>query len=633
MDRARRLDCRRSHRSGQQNSQDSDPNCEAKMNSCKDVTSVAPLRGFEKGLDFTAPKPEVIEMKNNWNRSASIRILSFCAVLLLTTTLAAQNPSSFDLVITNGHIIDGTGSPWYSGDVGIRDGKIAAIGNLAAAPRKRTIDAAGKVVAPGFIDMLGQSELTILVDPRLPSKIYQGITTEITGEGDSIAPQTDATLQADRVGYQHYHITPDWRTLDQYFQRLDKQGMGINLATYVGATQVRRVVLGDADVQPTPAQLEQMKALVDQAMQQGAMGVSTSLEYAPAPYASTEELIALAREAAKYGGIYASHMRSEGDAEMGSLDETIRIGREAHIPVEIWHLKTAGKRNWGKMPEVVAKIDAARAADVDINADTYAYTAWFNSLSAFIPPWAHDGGDLKLIERLKDPATRARIRKDMLTPSSKWDNEWDEISGPQAVLIGVVQNPQLLPVQGKTLAQVAQMWHEDSIDALCDLLIKDNAFTGVAVFGMSEPDVVLALQQPWVSVDNDSSGTAPTGLLGQEHPHPRAYATFPRILRKYVREEHKLSLPDAIRKFSALPAQRMHLTDRGVLKQGMWADVVVFDPATIRDVATFENPNQLSQGMVYVLVNGVPVIDGGKMTNALPGKVLRGPGYKRPISD
>ncbi len=546
-------------------------------------------------------------------------------VILSAVTWAQSAP--YDVVIRNGHIVDGTGSPWYAADLGIRDGRVAAIGDLSGASAKRTIDARGMVVAPGFIDMLGQSELTILVDPHLPSKIYQGITTEITGEGDSVAPQTDATIQADRVSYEHYHITPDWRTLDQYFQRLEKQGMGINLATYVGATQVRRVVLGDADVQPTPAQLEHMGALVDRAMQQGAMGVSSSLEYAPAPYASTEELIALAKEAAKYGGIYATHMRSEGDGEMASIEETIRIGREAHIPVEIWHLKTAGKRNWGKMPEVVAKIDAARAAGVDINADTYAYTAWFNSLSAFIPPWAHDGGDAKLIARLKDPATRARIRKDMLAASTKWDNEWDEIPGPQAVLIGVVQNPELLPLQGKTLAEVAKLWKEDPIDALCDLLIKDHAFTGVAVFGMSEPDVVLALQQPWVAVDNDSSGTAPTGLLGQEHPHPRAYATFPRILRKYVREEHKLSLPDAIRKFSALPAQRMHLTNRGVLKKGMWADVVVFDPATIRDVATFENPNQLSQGMEYVLVNGVPVIDGGKMTNALPGKVLRGPGY------
>jgi len=556
--------------------------------------------------------------------------LSALFILLVFVAAAAWGQSApYDVVIRNGHIIDGTGSPWYAGDIGIRDGRIAAIGDLASAAARRTIDAHGMVVAPGFIDMLGQSELTILVDPHLPSKIYQGITSEITGEGDSAAPQTDATLQADRVSYEHYHLTPDWHTLDQYFQRLEKQGMGINLGTYVGATQVRRVVLGDADVQPTPGQLSQMKALVDQAMQQGAMGVSTSLEYAPAPYASTEELIALAAEAAKYGGVYATHMRSEGDAETASLEEVIRIGREAHIPVEIWHLKTAGKRNWGKMPEVVAKIDGARAAGVDVEADTYAYTAWFNSLSAFIPPWAHDGGDAKLIERLKDPATRARIRQDLQTPSSKWDNEWDEIPGPQAVLIGVVQNPQLLPLQGKTLADVAKLWKEDPMDALCDLLIKDNAFTGVAVFGMSEPDVALALEQPWVSVDNDSSGTAPTGLLGQEHPHPRAYATFPRILRKYVREEHKLSLPDAIRKFSALPAQRMHLTDRGVLKQGMWADVVVFDPATVRDVATFENPNQLSQGMEYVLINGVPVIDGGKMTNALPGKVLRGPGYRR----
>lgn len=550
-------------------------------------------------------------------------------LVVLWAVMAWAQGAPYDVVILHGHIIDGTGSPWYAADVGIRDGRIAAIGNLAGASAKRAIDAHGMVVAPGFIDMLGQSELTILVNPHLPSKIYQGITTEITGEGGSVAPQNDATIQADRVGYEHYHITPDWRSLEQYFQRLQKQGMGINLGTYVGATQVRRVVLGDADVQPSAAQLKQMEALVDQAMQQGAMGVSTSLQYAPAPYATTEELIALAREAAKYGGIYATHMRSEGDAEMASLDETIRIGREAHIPVEIWHLKTAGKPNWGKMPQVVAKIDAARASGVDINADTYAYTAWFNSLSAFIPPWAHDGGDAKLIERLKDPATRARIRKDMLTPSSQWDNEWQEVPGPEGILIGVVQNPQLLPLQGKTLAQVAQTWHEDPIDALCGLLIKDNAYTGVAVFGMSEPDVVLALQQPWVSVDNDSSGTAPTGLLGQEHPHPRAYATFPRILRKYVRQEHKLSLADAIRKFSALPAQRMHLTDRGVLKKGMWADVVVFNPATIRDVATFENPNQLSQGMEYVLVNGVPVIAQGQMTNALPGQALRGPGYRK----
>src|SRR5271166_5808192 len=557
----------------------------------------------------------------------------FRIVFWLTFTLLAvicsqaqTTAASFDIVIVNGHIIDGTGSPWYSGDVGIRDGKIAAIGNLSPAGRKRTIDAAGKVVAPGFTDMLGQSEMTILVDPRLPSKIYQGITSEITGEGNSIAPLNDAIIQSDREGYEHFKITPDWRTLRQYFARLEKQGMGINLASYVGATQVRRMVLGDNDVQPTPEQLDQMKALVREGMKDGAVGVSTSLEYAPAPYAKTGELIALATEAGKFGGIYATHMRSEGDAVLESIDEALRIGREAHIPVEIWHIKVAGKTNWGRMPEVVAKINAARAAGADVTADTYADTAWFNDFSAFVPPWAHDGGTAKLVERLKDPATRERIRKDMLTPSKDWDNEWQEIPGPDAIMIGVVQNRKMLPLQGKRLSEIAKLWNKDPIDALFDFLIEDPS-TGVAVFGMSQPDVTLALQQPWVAIDNDSSGTSPEGLLGQEHPHPRAYGTFPRILRKYVREEKDLTLEDAIRKFSALPAQRLRLADRGVLKAGMWADVVIFDPATVRDLATFDNPNQLSEGMDYVLVNGVPVIDDSKMTGALPGKVLRGVGY------
>lgn len=556
-------------------------------------------------------------------------VSSFLIFLLVFSSLApAQTVAPYDIVITNGHIIDGTGSPWYSGDIGIRDGKIVAIANLSGAPTKRTIDAHGLVVAPGFIDMLGQSELTILVDPRLPSKIYQGITTEITGEGSSVAPLNDAVIKAESDQYHHLNIQPDWRTLREYFARLEKQGIGINLASYVGATQVRSLVIGFEDKQPTSSQLDEMKKLVREAMQDGAVGVSTSLEYTPAPYAKTEELIALASEAAEFGGIYATHMRSEGDAIMQSLDETVRIGREASIPVEIWHLKIAGKTNWGHMPDVLAKINAARAAGVDVAADTYAYTAWYNSMSAFIPPWAHDGGDAKLIERLKDPSTRERIRKELLTPSTAWDNEWQEIPGPESVMIGVVQNPKLVAFQGKRLSDVAKAWNKDPIDALFDLLIEDNAFTECAVFGMSEDDVSLVLQQPWVSFDNDSSGTAPDGLLGTQHPHPRAYGTFPRVLRKYVREEKKLTLEDAIRKFSALPAQRMRLTERGVLKRNMWADIVIFDPATIRDLATFDNPNQLSQGMEYVLVNGVPVVDQGKMTGAHPGKVLRGPGYK-----
>jgi N-acyl-D-amino-acid deacylase len=546
-------------------------------------------------------------------------------ITLLSLTAAWGQP--YDLVIRNGHIIDGTGSPWYSGDIAIQAGRIATIGQLAQAQAKRSIDAHGLVVAPGFIDMLGQSEYTILVNPHLPSKIFQGITTEITGEGNSIAPLNARITQADRATYDHFQIKPDWTTFRQYFARLERQGMGINLASYVGATTVRRMVIGDDNRAPNAGELERMRQLVREGMRDGAVGLSTALQYAPAPYASTEELIALASEAAKMGGIYATHMRSEGDAIIPAIDEVIRIAREAKIPAEIWHLKAAGKANWGRMPEIIGHIEEARRSGIDISANTYAYTAWFNTFSAFIPPWAHDGGDAKLIERLKDPAIRARIRKEMETPSNTWDNEWQEIAGPDAILVSVVHNPKLAPLQGKTIAQIAKLWNKDPIDTIFDLLIEDDAFTSVAVFGMSEPDVLLALEQPWVSVCNDSQGTAPDGLLGHEHPHPRAYGTFPHILRKYVREDHKLRLEEAIRKFSALPAQRMRLTDRGVLKTGMWADIVIFDPAIIRDRATFENPNQVSEGMQYVLVNGVPVIENGKQTDALPGKVLRGPGY------
>src|SRR4051794_35741711 len=402
------------------------------------------------------------------NRSQSLCLAVLLVLAVFSCSAAAQTRTApdaqdaFDIVIVNGHIIDGTGSPWDSGDVAIRAGRIAAIGSLHDAARKQTIDAHGQVVAPGFIDMLGQSEMTMLVNPRVPSKIFQGITTEVTGEGNSAAPVNAAIIGADRAGYNHLRIDPDWTNFHEYFARLEHQGMGINLASYVGATSVRRMILGDADVQPTPEQLQQMQALVARAMQDGAVGVSTALQYAPAPYAKTEELIALASEAAKYGGIYASHMRSEGDAEPAAIDEAIRIGREAHIPVEIWHLKAAGRANWGHMPQLIAQIDKARSAGVDISANTYAYTAWFNTFSAFIPPWAHDGGDAKLIERLKDPDTRARIRKDMLSTDASWDNEWQEIPGPDAILIAVVQNPELLPLQGKRLSEVAAIWKEDA---------------------------------------------------------------------------------------------------------------------------------------------------------------------------
>jgi dihydroorotase/N-acyl-D-amino-acid deacylase len=554
-----------------------------------------------------------------------IRIFLVLAAFAAPFIAVAQQ---FDILIRNGHIIDGTGSPWYAGDIAILNGRIELIGSLANVPAHRVIDARGLTVAPGFIDMLGQSELSILVNAHVPSKIFQGITTEITGEGSSIAPVNERTLAGDRPGFAHYGIKPDWWTFAEYFKRLEKQGLGINLASYVGATQVRRMVLGEDNRAPSAVELEQMKGLVRGAMQDGAMGLSTSLQYAPAPYAKTEELIALAAEASRLGGIYASHMRSEGDTIDSALDEVFRIARKAEIPAEIWHLKAAGKRNWGRMPEIISRIGQARASGVDVEADTYAYPAWFNSFSAFVPPWVHEGGEAKMVARLKNSATRARIRKEMETDSSDWDNEWLEVPGPQGILVSVVQNPKLLFLQGKTIAEIAKSERKDPIDTIFDLLIEDPEMS-VAVFAMSEQDIAYALKQPWVSIDNDSQGTAPDGILGQQHPHPRAYGTFPRILRKYVREEKLLTLQDAIRKFSALPAQRMRLTDRGVLKEGMWADVVVFDPASIRDVATFENPNQLSVGMEYVLVNGVPVVERGKMTDALPGKVLRGAGVRK----
>jgi dihydroorotase/N-acyl-D-amino-acid deacylase len=559
---------------------------------------------------------------------ARLALFTVISLACACSTQAQTKEAPFDLVFANGHIVDGSGSPWYQGDVGIRDGKIVAIGKLERRTAKRRIDVAGKVIAPGFIDMLGQSELTILVEPRLPSKIYQGITTEITGEGNSIAPLAGHALDEFQAAFTHYGIKADWQTLGQYYARLERQKIGINVGSYVGATTIRSVVIGGDNRPPMPAELIRMRTLVKEAMLDGAMGLSSSLEYAPAPYASTEELIALAKEAGQLGGVYATHMRSEGDAINASLDEVFRIAQEASIPVEIWHLKVAGKANWGTMPAIVARINAARANGLDITADTYAYPAWVNDMSAFVPPWAHDGGTVQLIERLKDPVSRARIRADMLKPSSTWDNEWSEVEGPESILVGVVHNPALYALQGQTIAQIATERGTDPLDTLLNILVDDNGNTACAVFGMNEADVAVALKQPWTSVDNDSSGSSIDGPLAKEHPHPRAYGTFPRILRKYVREEHLLSLEDAIRKFTALPAARMHLTDRGLIKQGLAADIVVFDPLTVTDRATFAEPNQLSVGMQWVLVNGIPVIDEGHMTGALPGHVLRGPGYQ-----
>jgi N-acyl-D-amino-acid deacylase len=551
------------------------------------------------------------------------RLLSIAALGLSSLAARAASVAPYDILIRHGQVIDGTGAPGYAADIAIRDGRIAAIGALGDARARQVIDANGMVVTPGFIDMLDQSGRALLVDGHAPSKIFQGVTTLITGEGQSVAPLNDTIINEEGSG-----TKPVWRTLDEYFQRLQGQGIAVNFGTYVGAATARAMVIGYGDRQPTADELKRMQAIVASAMRDGAFGVSTALQYPPATFSTTPELIALAKTAASYGGIYATHMRSEGDAEMAALEETFEIARSAHIPVEIFHLKVAGHRNWGSMARVIAKIGAARAEGLDIGADTYAYTAWGNDLASFIPPWAHAGGSAKLLERLEDPQTRARIEEDMRTPSDAWSNDWLEVPGPHAVEITSVEDPSLKNLEGRRLDDIAQSWHEKPIDALLDILIKDRAATDVAVFGMAQPDVTLALKQPWMSVCDDASAQAPTGPLGEGHPHPRAYAAFSRIITTYVREKHALTLPEAIHKMTALPAQRMGLAQRGVIKEGMWADLAIFATAKLRAPATFENPKQLAQGMSYVLVNGVPVVANGKMTQALPGRVLRGPGFK-----
>jgi len=548
---------------------------------------------------------------------------------LLRPPLEAQ-VEAYDLIIMNGRIVDGTGNPWFYGDIAIRGDRIVKVGYVGPGRAIRRIDASGMIVAPGFIDMLGQSELNLLIDPRAESKVFQGITTEVTGEGGSPAPLNDYILKENEPFFKHFNIIADWHTLAEYFSRLQRSRAAINLATYVGATQVRQYVLHDENRAPTAAELDEMRKLVAQAMEDGAVGISTSLVYAPAFYAKTEELIELAKVASRYGGVYATHMRNESNAIMPALDEAIRIGTEANIPVEIFHLKMAGKPNWGKMRDVIAKIEGARARGLDITADQYPYVAGATSLGAAVPPWSHEGGTAKFVERLKDPATREKLKQEMRTPSNNWENFFLGAGGGEGILISSVLNRELAKYEGKRINEVARMMgKKDEIDALFDLLIADNAQTSMIIFLMSEEDVKLALRQPWVSVGVDHGAVALTGPLSEGKAHPRGYGAFPRILGRYVRDEHVLTLEEAIRKMTSLAANRVHLADRGLLKPGFFADVVVFDPQRIHDVATFEDPNRLSAGMQYVLVNGGVVIFAGKQTNALPGRPLRGPGYRK----
>ena len=559
-----------------------------------------------------------------------IRALVLIAAYLASSPLLAAPPPSCDLLFAGGRVVDGTGAPWFKADVCVVGDKVAALGDLTSASAKRRIDASGLVIAPGFIDMLGQSEYNVLVDPRAASKITQGITTEITGEGSSIAPTNARMLAEGKESFERYGVTPDFTTLAGYWKAFARARPTINLGTFVGAGGVRNLIVGESDRPAAPDELVRMEAAVAQAMEEGAFGLSTSLQYVPDRFASTEEIIALAKVARRFGGSYITHQRSESFKIDESLDEIFRIAREAQIPAQIYHLKTSGKRNWGRMPAVLKRLEDARAQGLDISADQYPYIAGQNGLDANLPLWVRDGGRDKLIERLEDPAVRARVKADLAKDDPSWENQYQGAGGAAGVLIVSVVNPALKKYEGKTLEQIGKEEGKDPVDVIMDVVTADRANTSNVIFMMSEDDVRLALKHPLVSLGTDSSASATDGIFSQEKSHPRAWGSAARILGKYVREEKLLPLEEAVRKMTSLPASRMGLADRGIVRPGMLADLVAFDPATVKDKATFENPLQYSEGIPYVAVNGQLVVDGGRITAARPGRPLFGPGYKRP---
>jgi N-acyl-D-amino-acid deacylase len=553
------------------------------------------------------------------------------ACLFCPAAFAQRNHESprYDIVIRGGRIMDGTGNPWYSGDIAIANDRIVAIGKLNGATAKRVIDAKGMVVSPGFIDMLGQSEASLLIDNRALSKLSQGITTEITGEGGSIAPQDAFTIAAAQPGLDPYHLKIDWHSLEDYWLRLDKKGTPINIGTYVGAAQVREAVLGDVDRAPSVEELEKMKSLVAQALQQGALGVSTALIYPPGHYAKTEELIELAKVAAQYGGIYATHMRSEGLNEVAAVREALRIGQEAQLPVEIFHLKVSGKSRAGSMLQIVRMIQEARDSGQDVTADMYPYLAGATALASSLPPWVADGGADKLLERLRDPALRQRIKTEMTSTGERtWENLYLDAGGAAGVMVSSVVNPELKQYTGKTVAEIAGQQKKDPLDALMDFVLADKSLTGALYFIASEDDLQTGLRQPWTSIGLDAGELSLDGPLFEPHTHPRAFGSMPRFLGHYVRDLQLLPLEQAIRKITSLPAQREHLAGRGLLKEGFFADITIFDPGTILDKATYTEPAQLSQGVQFVLVNGQVAFEGGKVTGAMGGRALKGQGAK-----
>jgi N-acyl-D-amino-acid deacylase len=550
--------------------------------------------------------------------------LFFVALVLTSRLVSASEP--FDYVIKGGTVYDGSGGEARVADVAIRGDRIAGVGDFATAPAKNVIDAHGLAVAPGFINMLSWSTESLIQDGRSESEIRQGVTTEIMGEGESMGPVNDRVREHMLREQADIKYDIKWKTLAEYLQYLEMRGVSCNVASFLGATTVREYVIGFEDKQPTPQQLDQMRELVRKEMEAGALGIGTSLIYPPAFYAKTEELIELCKVAAKYQGKYISHMRSEGNQLFEAFDELLRIAREANIPAEVYHIKAAGQKNWAKEDELLSRIEAAQKEGLKIRANMYTYTAAGTGLDACFPPWTEDGGYPALFKRLRDPATREKIKTEVKIDSDKWENLYLAAGSPDKILLVGFKSEKLKPLTGKTLAEVAETRGKDPIDTAMDLVAEDESRISTVYFLMSEENVKKELAKPWIAFGSDEASQAPEGPFLKSNPHPRAYGNFVRVLGKYCRDEKVLTLPEAVRRLSALPATNLGLDHRGFLKEGMFADVVVFDAAAMTDHATFDKPHQYATGMKYVFVNGGQVLKDGEHTGAKPGRALWGPG-------
>ncbi len=540
----------------------------------------------------------------------------------------SQSPGTaeFDVIIKGGTVYDGTSAEPRQADVAIRSDRIAGVGDFKSAKAKTVIDAKGLAVAPGFINMLSWSTESLIQDGRSQSEIRQGVTTEIMGEGESMGPVNDRVREHMLRAQTDIKYDIKWNTLAEYLQYLEKRGISCNVASFLGATTVREYVIGFEDKPPTPEQLEQMRELVRKEMEAGALGIGTSLIYPPAFYAKTEELIELCKVAAKYQGKYISHMRSEGNQLFEALDELLRIAREANIPAEVYHIKAAGEKNWPKEDELLARIERAQREGLKITADMYTYTAAGTGLDACLPPWTEDGGYPALFKRLRDPTTREKIKAEVKIDSDKWENLYLAAGSPEKILLVGFKSDRLKPLTGKTLTEVAKMRGKDPIDTIMDLIAEDESRIGTVYYLMSEENVKKELRKPWISFGSDEASQAPEQPFTKSNPHPRAYGNFARVLGKYVRDDKIIPMTEAIHRLSGLPATNLGLDHRGFLSEGMFADVVVFDRATIADRATFEKPHQYAVGVKHVFVNGVQVIKDGEHTGAKPGRALWGPG-------